>query len=204
MSEPITPVHHPHTCEILELFRQRGDSQYGSEPVSQREHALQAAWFAERDGAGSQLVAAALLHDVGHLLHHLPDDAPERGIDDHHETLAARWLKSRFPDEVCESVRLHVAAKRYLCAVEPHYRSQLSPASLLSLGLQGGPMTELELTEFMRLPGASEAVRLRRWDDEAKVPGLQTPPLEHFAVQLDACLKQTSPAVPGRVVEGDT
>jgi phosphonate degradation associated HDIG domain protein len=204
VSAPITPAHHPQTCEILELFRQRGDSQYGSEPVSQREHALQAAWFAERDGADSNLVAAALLHDVGHLLHDLPEDAPERGIDDHHETLAARWLRTRFPKEVCESVRLHVAAKRYLCAVEPHYHSQLSPASILSLDLQGGPMTELEQTAFESQPGASEAVRLRRWDDEAKVPGLHTPPLEHFAVHLDACLKQTSPAVPDRGAEGDT
>ncbi|HBH51292.1 MAG TPA: metal-dependent phosphohydrolase [Planctomycetaceae bacterium] len=187
-------MHHPHTCEILELFRRRGDSQYGSEPVSQREHALQAAWFAEESGAASSLVAAALLHDVGHLLHDLPHDAPEQGIDDHHETLAARWLRRRFPEVVCQAVQWHVAAKRYLCAVEPAYFGQLSPASILSLGLQGGPMTDPERAAFESLPGASDAVRLRRWDDAAKIPGLHTPPVEHFARHLDACLESTDRA----------
>ena len=192
--ESVSQAHHPHTCEILELFRLRGDSQYGSEPVSQCEHALQAAWFAEQQGAEPFLVAAALLHDVGHLLHDLPDDAPERGIDDHHETLAARWLQRRFPAEVRAPVQLHVAAKRYLCAVEPEYRNQLSPASILSLRLQGGPMTEQERIVFEQQPGSAAAVRLRRWDDAAKITGLQTPPLEHFARQLDACLASGPPA----------
>lgn len=196
-------MHLPHTCAILELFRRRGDSQYGSEPVSQREHALQAAWFAEQAGADPSLVAAALLHDVGHLLHDLPDDAPERGIDDQHETLAGRWLRRRFPEVVCQAVELHVAAKRYLCAVEPKYFGELSPASILSLGLQGGPMTDSECAAFESLPGSSEAVRLRRWDDAAKVPGLVTPPVEHFARLLDACLEQTSPVRHDVGVRGD-
>lgn len=194
VSESDSQAHHPHTCEILELFRLRGDSQYGSEPVSQREHALQAAWFAEQQGAEPCLVAAALLHDVGHLLHDLPDDAPEQGIDDRHEILAARWLQRRFPVEVCAPVQLHVAAKRYLCAVEPEYFNQLSPASILSLRLQGGAMTEQERLAFEQLPGSAAAVRLRRWDDAAKLTGLQTPPLEHFARQLDACLVPSTPA----------
>jgi phosphonate degradation associated HDIG domain protein len=192
--ESVSQAHRPHTSEILELFRLRGDSQYGSEPVSQREHALQAAWFAEQQGADPCLVTAALLHDVGHLLHDLPEDAPDRGIDDHHETLAARWLQRRFPAEVCAPVQLHVAAKRYLCAVEPEYHNQLSPASILSLRLQGGPMSEQERMAFERLPGAAAAIRLRRWDDAAKITGLQTPPLEHFARQLDACLASGPPA----------
>ena len=107
-----------------------------------------------------------------------------------------RWLQRRFPAEVCAAVQLHVAAKRYLCAIEPEYFHQLSPASVCSLRLQGGPMSEPERVAFERLPGAAAAVRLRRWDDAAKITGLQTPPLEHFARQLDACLASTPPVRP--------
>ena len=98
--------------DALHLFNERGASQYGGESVSQLEHALQAAFFAERQGASANLIAAALLHDVGHLLHALPDDAPSQGVDDAHEELAARWLADRFAPEVCEPVRMHVLAKR--------------------------------------------------------------------------------------------
>ena len=87
---------------------------------------------------------AALLHDVGHLLHDLPDDAPDDGIDDVHEQLGDHWLKKFFVPAVCDPVRLHVDAKRYLCAVEPDYLATLSPPSLHSLRLQGGPFTELK------------------------------------------------------------
>jgi phosphonate degradation associated HDIG domain protein len=179
----------PATIEVLELFRDRGASQYGGEAVSQQEHALQAAWFAERAGAETALIAAALLHDVGHLLHHLPDDAPDRGVDDRHEALAARWLAERFPREVVEPVRLHVAAKRYLCATDSAYASQLSPASVLSLKLQGGPMSAEETRQFGVQLFCERAVALRRWDDAAKVPELKTPPLEHFAAHLDQCAR---------------
>ena len=128
--------------QIRTLFAERGDSAYGGEAVSQREHALQAAHFARQSGASAALITAALLHDIGHLLHHLPDHAPDEGVDDLHEKLAGRWLARWFGAEVVEPVRMHVDAKRYLCAVEPDYRQQLSPASLVSLALQGGPMTE--------------------------------------------------------------
>lgn len=176
------------TTQILELFRDHGNSQYGGEAVSQLEHALQAACFAERANARSALIAAALLHDVGHLLHSLPDDAPEHGVDDHHETLGARWLEKRFGPEVTEPVRLHVAAKRFLCTTEPGYLRQLSPPSTLSLSLQGGPMSDSEVAEFRANPHGEAAVMLRRWDDAAKDPNLATPPLEHFAVHLDRAL----------------
>lgn len=171
--------------EIIQLFRQQGDSQYGGEPVSQREHALQAAFFAQRANADAELIAAALLHDVGHLLHSLPDDAPDQGIDDQHETLAARWLDSRFGPRVVEPVRLHVAAKRYLCATDNTYSPQLSPPSQLSLQLQGGPMSTEEAREFELHPQFTAAVALRRWDDAAKVPHLITPTVEEFAPQLE-------------------
>lgn len=182
--------HHATTVEILRLFRERGGSQYGGEAVSQQEHALQAAFFAERAQASSSLIAAALLHDVGHLLHSLPDDAPERGVDDHHESLAARWLERRFGPDVVEPVRLHVAAKRFLCATDADYERQLSPPSILSLKLQGGPMSEAEVQAFRENPHCDAAVALRRWDDAAKVPELVTPPLEHYAVYLDQALQE--------------
>lgn len=173
------------TETVLRLFRERGDSEYGGEAVTQQQHALQAAYFAEQAQAGPALIVAALLHDVGHLLHRLPDDAPEQGVDDQHESLAARWLRKHFSDEVVEPVRLHVAAKRYLCAIDPTYLDQLSPPSLLSLRLQGGPMSEAEWQDFAGHPYCQAAVSLRRWDDAAKDPQLQTPPLEHFVSYID-------------------
>lgn len=188
MSATDPDLQQPVTREIIELFRRAGDSQYGHEAVSQREHALQAAHLAERSGADASLITAALLHDLGHLLHHLPDDAPERGIDDRHERLAAGWLARRFGPAVVEPVRLHVAAKRFLCTVEPKYRDRLSVPSLRSYELQGGPMTPAEVAEFRAHPQHQAALALRRWDDEAKVPQLPAPPLEHFAAYIEQAL----------------
>jgi len=167
-------------AQIAELFQQRGNSQYGGECVTQAEHALQAAWSAEQEGADAALITAALLHDIGHLLHDLPDDAPEQGIDDHHENAGYHWLTRWFDASVTEPVRLHVAAKRYLCTVDASYFDQLSPPSIQSLQLQGGVMSADERADFERLAHWQEAVRLRRWDDTAKVANLRTPPLEHF------------------------
>lgn len=180
--------HHPVTDEVLSLFRSHGGSRYGGEDVSQLEHALQAAYFAEQEGARSSLIAAALLHDIGHLLHDLPADAPEHGIDDEHEALGSRWLATRFGPEVCEPVRLHVAAKRYLCAVEPTYFNHLSGPSIQSLALQGGPMSPADVEEFEASPFYTDAVRLRRWDERAKIPNFVTPYIEHFAAHLDAAV----------------
>lgn len=170
------------TCQeaVARLFHCRGDSQYGGEAVSQLEHALQAATLAEAEGASAALIAAALLHDVGHLLHNLPDDAPEHDVDDRHEELAARWLARYFGPNVVEPVRLHVQAKRCLSAIDPHYGAALSEPSRVSLRLQGGPMTADEVAAFQASPHYDAALRLRRWDDRAKIVGWQTPSLEHF------------------------
>lgn len=170
--------------DLIELFETHGDSQYGGEAVTQLEHALQAATLAEQQGAEPELIAAALLHDVGHLLHNLPEDAPDAGIDDHHENSAGSFLRKYFPPEVTEPIRLHVAAKRYLCAVDPAYFNILSQPSIVSLNLQGGPMTPAEVAEFEQNPYCNAAARLRRWDDTAKIPKLPTPPLAHFAAYL--------------------
>lgn len=174
---------------IFQLFNQHGHSAYGGEAVSQAEHALQTAVLAQEAAAPTTLVAAALLHDVGHLLHGLPDDAPEQGIDDRHEDLAARYLERHFIQAVAEPVRLHVAAKRYLCTVEPDYLTQLSEPSVLSLQLQGGLMDAEEIADFEANPFAMDAVCLRRWDDTAKDPEKRTPPVEGFLGVLTAGLK---------------
>ena len=170
--------------DIVELFERNGHSQYGAEAVTQLEHALQAASLARAEGADAELIAAALLHDVGHLLHDLPADAPDRGVDDHHENSAANGLARLFPPGVTEPIRLHVAAKRYLCAVDAKYLERLSGPSIVSMQLQGGPMSAAEIAEFEKQRSFREAVRLRVWDDEAKVPGLPTPPISEFAMYL--------------------
>ncbi len=156
---------------------------------SQFEHALQAPTSPRKRARPPSLIPPALLHDVGHLLHDLPADAPEQGIDDEHEALGGRWLASRFGPAVCEPVRLHVAAKRYLCAVETMYVSKLSGPSLHSLQLQGGPMTADEIAAFEANPFHAHAVRLRRWDETAKRTNFATPYLEHFAEHLDAAAR---------------
>jgi [1-hydroxy-2-(trimethylamino)ethyl]phosphonate dioxygenase len=171
--------------EALALYARKGRLAYG-EGVSMIEHGLQAAFLAEQEDAGPAMIAAALLHDIGHLLHSLPEDVADLGIDGQHESLASAWLSQYFPPAVSEPVRLHVAAKRYLCAVEPGYLAALSSASLLSLGLQGGPMSEAEAARFAGERFLADAVRLRRWDDLAKVPARKTPGLDHYRAILEA------------------
>ena len=166
---------------IAELLRERGRARYGAEAVSQLQHALQCATLAEREDAPPALIAAALLHDVGHLVADDEDAAPH-GIDMQHEDVAARYLARWFPPALVEPVSLHVSAKRYLCAVEPGYFEALSFASVRSLLLQGGTFDDDGAARFIALPRAADAVRLRRWDDLAKDPAMATPPLDHFLV----------------------
>jgi phosphonate degradation associated HDIG domain protein len=173
---------------IFDEFRKHGDAVYLGEPVTLAEHMLQTAHAAEQDGADLWLVAAALLHDYGHLIHDLPEDSAEHGVDTRHETVGAEYLSRHFMPAAVEPGRLHVAAKRYLCAVDPAYFSALSPASVLSLELQGGPLNPEEVRAFEALPFAQEAARLRRYDDQGKVPGAVTPGLEHYRRYLEAAL----------------
>ena len=170
--------------KIAELFKNKGGSLYGGEAVTQEQHALQAAKLAEESGASPATIAAALLHDVGHLLHNLPDDAPDEGVDDVHEALGDRFLRRWFGPEVSEPVRMHVDAKRYLCAVDPSYLETLSPPSLQSLELQGGPMSPTEVNAYEALPFYEASLVVRRWDDLAKDPNLATPPLAHYLPYL--------------------
>jgi phosphonate degradation associated HDIG domain protein len=171
------------------LFATKGHEAYVGEPVSQLEHALQTAHRAEQAGAADELIVAALLHDVGHLITKLPEDCADRGIDDRHEALGNAWLRKHSAAAVSEPVRLHVAAKRYLCATDDAYMHQLSPASQKSLALQGGPFTADEVNEFQSNPYYRDAVELRRWDDLAKVPGLNVPGLDHYRPRLEKVLQ---------------
>ena len=156
------------------------------EAVTELEHALQAAALARADDAAPELVAAALLHDVGHLIEGdlRPIDEPLDG-DAHHEGSGARFLRRWFDSAVTDPVALHVAAKRYLCAVEPGYLGALSPSSVRSLEVQGGPMRPVEVRAFRAHARHAEAVALRRWDDRAKVADLPTPPFSEWTSLLD-------------------
>lgn len=170
--------------EILSLYAARGSAAYFGEAVSMTEHALQAAHFAELEGAGEVVIAAALLHDIGHLIAKVPDDIADWHVDARHEATGARWLGDRFGPDVAEPVRLHVKAKRYLCATDPTYFSQLSPASVLTLRLQGGPMSAEEVAAFEAEPGYRDAIAVRLCDDRGKVPGLVTRRLEDYRERL--------------------
>ena len=171
--------------EVIGLFQRRGNDAYFGEHVSTTEHSLQAAYFARQESAPSSLVLAALLHDIGHLVEEVPDELADWTSDAHHDEMGARWLAQRFPPEVCEPVRLHVAAKRYLCATEPRYVAMLSQASVFTLELQGGPMSAAEVLQFQAQSGFQEAVRLRRWDDQGKVAGLKIPGLAEYRALIE-------------------
>ena len=173
--------------EIEGLFVARGAEQYSGEPVTQLEHALQSAALAEADDASDALVTAALLHDLGHLLHDLGDTPTARGIDDVHQYRALPFLRGTFGPDVLDPIRLHVDAKRYLCATREGYFAALSDDSKRALGLQGGIFNEGQAEAFIAQPGAADAVRLRLWDDSAKTAGAPTPPLSHFLARARRC-----------------
>jgi phosphonate degradation associated HDIG domain protein len=173
--------------ELLDIFVGRATKRYGLSAINQLQHALQAAALAEKDEAPAATVLASLLHDVGHMIHTLGENPAGRGIDDVHEELGARWLAERFGPEVSEPVRLHVAAKRYLCTVESDYFGKLSPDSVRSLELQGGLMSADELEAFRANPYHAGAVRLRRYDEAAKDPRANTPDFDHYLRHVAAC-----------------
>jgi gamma-butyrobetaine dioxygenase len=162
---------------IAELFAGPGARDYLGEPVTIGIHMRQAGALAEAAGAEQPLVAAALLHDIGHL---------RQESDSRHGDAGAQWLSQWFGPAVTEPVRLHVAAKRYLCASEPGYFQRLSAESVRTLALQGGPMTADQVAAFEALPFARDAVAVRRWDDEAKDPAVTPPEFSHFEAPLKA------------------
>jgi phosphonate degradation associated HDIG domain protein len=166
--------------DIRNLFDQFGDLSYSGEPVTQLEHALQCGALAEAEGADEALVRAAFLHDVGHLLNKRSTAPAAAGADDLHQYYGLPFLRPVMPDAVIEPIRLHVDAKRCLCAIDEAYFAQLSPGSIRSLQRQGGVFSTAEAQAFLQKPVADDAVRLRRWDDRAKVVGRATLRIEHF------------------------
>ncbi len=175
-------IDEPTTLEsLLGLYRSDHAQIMYDEAVTEREHALQAATAAEADGADDALIVAALLHDVGHLiLRDLTPIGEELTVDHRHDHAGADRLAEVFGPEVSEPVRGHVAAKRYLCATEDGYFDLLSPSSVRSLRVQGGPMSDAEVAEFEQQPGWERVVRLRRYDEAAKIGGLTVPNLDSW------------------------
>ena len=174
-------------ADIERLFAERGGEQYSGEPVTQLEHALQTAHQAETEGASDELVTAALLHDLGHLLHDFGNTPSLRGLDDVHQYLALPFFRGLFSERVLNPIKFHVDAKRCLCATRSDYHAALSEDSKRSLILQGGIFSAQEAENFIAQAGAAEAVRLRVWDDLAKTEGLSTPPLSHFMQRAAQC-----------------
>lgn len=178
----------PTLDELFSLLLQRGHERYDGEAVDHLAHALQCATLAQCAGAGDALITAALLHDIGHLVHGRRGTPSAEGLDDWHEVLGAEVLAPLFAATVSEPVRLHVRAKRALAA-DPAYRRGLSTGSRRSLALQGGPMRAAEAQLFLQCPHADAAIRLRRWDDAAKTPCLATPPLAVFEAIARRCAR---------------
>ncbi|HYW55317.1 MAG TPA: HD domain-containing protein [Polaromonas sp.] len=176
-------------ADITGLFHTQGAVQYGAEAINQQQHALQCAHLAERAGSSVELIAAALLHDLGHLLS-LEMGTKKPGADDLHQYMAMPFLRGLFTDAVLEPIRMHVDAKRYLCHVDKAYWASLSPASQRSLEVQGGPFTADEAAAFIVQPFATDAVELRRWDDLAKDPTATPPDWAHYAGLLECASVQ--------------
>lgn len=186
MSKPDTSALNQNTIVsfIGDIFERRGADSYLGEPVTMSEHMLQGAELAEKAGASEEIIAAALLHDIGHYTNEFPDDALAQGIDNHHDEAGAAILSAFFPPVVTQCVRCHVDAKRYLCATDKEYFSKLSEASVHTLSLQGGPMNKDEVKAFEQNAHLKEIVQVRYWDDLGKVPNHKTPDFNYYAPLL--------------------
>ena len=173
---------------LLDLFARRGAEEYMGERVSISAHMEQTAACAVADGASDDLIVAALLHDIGHLVCDFSIDGLENDINNLHEEAGAAFLQRYYPLSVTEPIRLHVAAKQYLCAVDAGYVQTLSVASVNSLRIQGGPMNAAQISEFETKIHHQDAVRLRCYDDDGKVAGLDIKPITAYRDKLEALL----------------
>ncbi len=175
---------------IADIFERRGAESYLGEDVTMSEHMLQAAHCAQQAGANEDMVAAALLHDIGHYTGEFPEDTLEKGQDNYHDETGAKILDAFFPAIVVSCVRNHVKAKRYLCAKRKRYFDRLSAASVHSLNLQGGPMNCEEVAEFENIPDLEDIVRVRHWDDAGKVAGVVTPSFADYVPLLRGVIQR--------------
>jgi len=173
---------------LLDVLLRKGDLAYDGEGITQIEHAWQCGQLARQAGATPQLQLASWLHDIGHLLTDLEGSPTVRGIDDRHENLGALTLQAIWGPEVAEPVRLHVQAKRFMVAMRPGYAQTLSPDSVRSLALQGGPLTTEECLKFQAGPYALDAQQLRVWDDTGKRLGWFARDVQHALDELRALM----------------
>lgn len=184
--------------ELEDIYDVRALRRYGLSRINQLMHAVQSGALARERGLPPSLVVACLLHDIGHMVHDLGEHPAADGIDDCHETVGAGWLDRHFGPAVVEPVRLHVAAKRYLCAREAGYFATLSDDSVESLALQGGPMSVEEVSRFEALPYWEDAVSLRRIDERAKDPEGPMPPFASFRGEIEYALRLAVPPAASR------
>ncbi|MFL9873169.1 (R)-1-hydroxy-2-trimethylaminoethylphosphonate oxygenase [Paraburkholderia megapolitana] len=166
---------------IGDIFARRGGEEYLGEGVTMAEHMLQAAHLVEQNGERDTVIVAALLHDIGHFTSEFGAFSMSDTKDNYHDAAGAVVVEQFFPRAVTDCVRLHVAAKRYLCAVDPGYFAKLSPASVHSLRLQGGPMTDEQVARFSQNPNLADVIKVRLADDAGKVTGASTPDFAHYA-----------------------
>lgn len=181
---------------LADIFERRGGEEYLGEPVTMAEHMLQGAYLAEQQGESEEIIVAALLHDIGHFTSEFGTFSMDDTHDRYHEEAGARILERFFPSIVTDCVRLHVAAKRYICATDPRYFGQLSEASIHSLKLQGGPMSPEEVAEFEKHPNVREIVRVRYLDDAGKVAGMETPGFSHYAPMVQRVVDRHCGKIP--------
>ena len=175
---------------IEDVFTRRGAESYLGEDVTMAQHMLQAAQCAEKSGAEDSLIVAALLHDIGHFKNEIPETALAKGKNNFHEEAGANFLEDFFPLSVVEPIRQHVDAKRYFCAVKSDYLERLSPASVHSLNLQGGPMNKEEVTEFEKNDYLEQCIQLRYWDEDGKDPERKHPPFSYYRPLIESLVKR--------------
>ena len=181
---------------LADIFERRGGEEYLGEPVTMAEHMLQGAYLAERAGESEEIITAALLHDIGHFTSEFGMFSMADTQDRYHEEAGAEVLARFFPSVVTDCVRFHVAAKRYLCAVDPDYLGKLSAASVHSLRLQGGPMNDEEVIRFERNPNLADIVKVRHFDDAGKVPEMEMPGFSHYAPMVQRVVDNHSAQIP--------
>ena len=186
----MTEITSKNVVELIEdIFLRRGAESYLGEQVTMAQHMLQAAQCAEEAGADITQIVAALLHDIGHYKNEIPESSLAKGVNNFHEEAGANFLEEYFPASVVEPIRQHVEAKRYLCAVRPEYFMRLSPASINTLNLQGGPMNEKEIREFEKNDYLEQCVNLRYWDEKAKDPERKCASFSYYRPLIESLVK---------------
>ena len=182
MKHSVTDLNATNIVDFIgSIFEKRGDEEYLGEPVTMGQHMLQGATMAEQSRETDEIIIGTLLHDIGHFTSEFGTFSMEDTEDRYHEDAGAAVLEQFFPKVITDCCRHHVAAKRYLCATDPEYFQKLSTASIHSLNLQGGPMSEAELKDFEKNPNLKKILKVRLYDDAGKIPDMITPSFWHFA-----------------------